>query len=220
MTAFSKYISLFISGVVISWGPCFFFCGSIVVPFLASLREGFLKGLKAVLIFSFFRALSYTLLSAIFGGLTRLLIGNYYKSKISFIVYLFASFFIIFSGVVMLTYRILPHQRICQIVEKKVKFYGIRTIVFLGLLLGFLPCFPLLSIFTYIALNSINVADSIMMGLSFGLGTLVSPLLFIIPFFSQISLWVSEKIYFYRIFHLICAGIFIFLGIQMLKRVF
>ncbi len=216
-----KYINLFTTGVILSWGPCFAFCGGIAIPYLASTQRGVLGGIKAVLAFSFSRLFSYLILSLIFGGLTKFLIGNYYESRVSFFIYPLMSIFVFFSGIMILIGKsIFSHKGICRLVSKRIDSQSIKAISILGILTGLLPCLPLLSVLTYIAFNSKNLLDNLFLGLSFGLGTVFSPLIIFGPLATKISSFLSRRPQIYRIFNLACGLILIYLSLDMGRKIF
>jgi sulfite exporter TauE/SafE len=104
---------------------------------------------------------------------------------------------------------------------KRVESKAWHKLPVLGLIIGLLPCAPLLAVFSYLGLVSRTWWHNLLYSLSFGLGTLLSPLLLLagltglIPRFLQ-----GKKELYYKIFSFISGLIIIFLGLQLAKRAF
>lgn len=97
----------------------------------------------------------------------------------------------------------------------------VKSMVLFGLIIGFLPCAPLIAILSYIGLISKTGLTSLLYSLFFGLGTILSPLIFLIILAGLIpKLLIDRTAIYYRIFNIICGLIIIFLGIQLITRVF
>jgi sulfite exporter TauE/SafE len=89
----------------------------------------------------------------------------------------------------------------------------------LGLIIGILPCAPLITVVSYIGLIAKHWFNTVIYSLSFGLGTVFSPLLVLLIFTGLIPKFIKkERIY--RIFNLACGLIIVFLGVQLIRRVF
>ena len=88
----------------------------------------------------------------------------------------------------------------------------------LGLIIGFLPCAPLLAVLSYIGLISFNWRQSVFYSLVFGIGTLISPLILLVLGAGAISKILLNKPKIYHIFRFICGLIIILFGLQLILR--
>jgi sulfite exporter TauE/SafE len=92
-----------------------------------------------------------------------------------------------------------------------------KSVVLLGLVVGLLPCAPLLGVLYYAGLISRSWLESLWYSFSFGLGTFVSPLILLCILAGIIPQWLENKKYYY-VFRFICGLVIIFLGVQLLMR--
>jgi sulfite exporter TauE/SafE len=103
-----------------------------------------------------------------------------------------------------------------DILEKDVK-----SAIVLGLIIGLLPCAPLLAVLSYIGLISKSWVSSFWFSFSFGAGTFMSPLILLSIFAGWVPEFLKEKRANYlRIFSFFCGLIIIFLGIQLIGRAY
>lgn len=91
--------------------------------------------------------------------------------------------------------------------------------VLLGIMIGLAPCLPLFGVLTYIAFNSQNFLHGAFLGLTFGMGALISPLILIGPLAGGTATLLLKKPLVYKIFGYLCGLILIYLGIGMVIRV-
>ncbi len=188
------------------------------------------KGLKAYIIFSLARVAVYIILALVIFFLGRFalerLLGGYSK----YIVILGGGF-IIFVGAMMAVGKkpeisgknpllhLLSSR--WQVLQKNILEQDKKSLVMLGLIIGFLPCAPLLAILSYVGLISKSWLSSLFYSLSFGLGTFISPLLLLTVLAGAIPLLLPEKEALYsRLLSILCGCVIIFLGIQLISRAF
>ncbi len=94
-----------------------------------------------------------------------------------------------------------------------------KSIVILGLIIGLLPCAPLLAIFSYIGLVSRLWSSNLLYTLSFGLGTFISPLLLLVIFAGLIPRFLAHtRAVYSSIFNFICGLVILFLGLNLIIR--
>ena len=211
------YVDVFITGITLSWGPCLSFCTPLLLPYIAATQKGWFSGLKATLAFSLARIASYALLSLFSALLGQSLLRTFYESNVRLVIYILASFFILLLGMIILIGKY-PRPHICQFLSKQVGSESLKGMVLLGMFVGIMPCMPLLGVLTYIAFTSQNILEGVGLGLIFGLGTLISPLILFGPFASVISSLLFKKPLVYKIFNRICGLILIYLGMGMIIR--
>lgn len=103
--------------------------------------------------------------------------------------------------------------------HKKILERDKKSIVVVGLIIGLLPCAPLLSILSYVGLISRTWLSSLLYSLSFGIGTFVSPLILLTILAGLIPrLFLQQKAVYYSIFSFICGLVIIFLGAQLITK--
>jgi sulfite exporter TauE/SafE len=94
-----------------------------------------------------------------------------------------------------------------------------KSLFALGALIGFLPCVPLVSVFTYSTLVSKGWTQAFLYSGAFGIGTLISPLLLISVFTGFIPRFTSKFHPAYGVaLKALCALILILIGAQLIWR--
>lgn len=200
-------ITLFLLGLSFGYGPCIASCGPILITYLAGTKKNIRKSIIGYLLFSLSRICAYLVLGLLVFSVGRLasqqLLGNF--SKYIFIV---GGGFIIAIGVLMM-------------LGKRIESRAWHNLPLLGLIIGLAPCAPLLAIFSYFALVSRTWWQSLFYSLSFGLGTFLSPLIFLAGLTGLIPRFLQGKKELYdKIFSFISGLIIVFLGLQLAKRAF
>jgi len=210
-------IYLFISGLLFGSGPCIATCGPILISYIAGTNKHFLKALGVYALFSLARITVYLLLAIViffFGkfSLERLL-GDYFK-----LVVIIGGGFVVLVGLLTALGRrheIKPFNFLYKNIVEQDK----KSIVLLGIIMGILPCAPLLAILSYIGLVSKGWVISLVYALSFGLGTILSPLIILAGLSGLLpGFFVNKRARYSRIFSLICGLIIVVLGIQLISR--
>jgi len=169
------------------------------------------------LVFSLAKMAAYIALSAAIFFLgrfaeQRLLGGALYKITI-----ITGSSFIIFLGILMLlgkSWEFKPWQFLYRHTVERDK----KSAAFLGIIIGLLPCGPLFVLLSYVGLVSKTWLQSVVYSISFGLGTIISPLLLLVMLAGVIPRFMGNREKIYRIFTFICGLVIIILGIQLLFR--
>lgn len=190
-------ISLFLLGLSFGMGPCLVSCGPLLICYIAGTGKNIRRAIVAYLLFSSARILAYLVAGIFFFFLGRILAARF--------VYIAGGIFIVTTGVAIAF-------------EKKLEFPHFKTNIFIfGLIVGLIPCGPLLSLATYIGLVSKSWLQSLIYSLSFGIGTFISPLILLAIFAGAIPQFIlAKKQLFRRIFNFICGAIIIFLGIHLI----
>lgn len=206
----SQYINLFLIGLTLSFGPCLFFCSPIILPYIAATKKGWIDGLKSVFIFSVGRILAYLVLGilATFLGsaIHEILAG---KTEII----LRSGGLIISSIGLIIVSGIGAKSSLCPGWCKELAGKGFLGTILLGLVVGFLPCMPLLGVLTYIAVTSRNLLDGLLYALFFGLGVLISPLFLLGPLASALSQLIAKNRILNWVFPRLCGIIMVIIGI-------
>ncbi|GAG45389.1 unnamed protein product, partial [marine sediment metagenome] len=134
-------IELFMIGITMAFGPCLFFCTPIILSYVAGTQDSGRKGFKSVLIFSLSRAFIYVLLGLLAGFFGKMLTTT--LDKYSLTIYFIGGIFISLSGILILLGKN-PNLHLCQILRKYTVGDDIRNTIILGIIIGLLPCTPLL----------------------------------------------------------------------------
>lgn len=88
--------------------------------------------------------------------------------------------------------------------------------VTLGLVMGALPCAPLLAVLSYIGLVSSGWQQCIFYSLIFGLGTLISPLILLALGAGLIPRMLFSRPGIYRAFRFVCGLIIVLFGAKLI----
>ncbi len=179
------YIGAFAGGLLYGVGVCTASCLPVVAGYIAGVGSGFVESVKITLIFSFGRILAYSLIGALIGsfsGLMHLFVSEQLISP--FQMYSSVTF-----GVVTILiggYLIYKATRksVCDVQTANLNAtmkgkYGVSFGAFtLGLTRGLVLCPPLILLLVY-SLTFANPLGSIGIAVLFGLGTAISPILFL-----------------------------------------
>jgi sulfite exporter TauE/SafE len=210
------YVDLFLTGIALGSGPCLYFCAPILLPYIAATQKGWLEGLKITLAFSFARVVSYVSLSLISATIGQYLIRRFYETQAGTIIYLTVGVFISLLGILIVIGKSL-HLHFCP-PFKGTAYEGIKEMILLGLVVGFAPCLPLFGVLTYIAFHSQNFLHGALLGLSFGVGTIVSPLILLGSMAGGTATLLLKKEFVHKIFSRLCGLALLYLGVSMIIR--
>jgi sulfite exporter TauE/SafE len=210
-------LSLFISGVLFGSGPCLASCGPILISYIAGTKKEPIKGFFVYVLFSLSRISVYVLLSLGIFSLGRLAMDRFLGSFSKYLLIIGGAFVIVMGLLIISGKR--WESGICSYLYKNVLEHDKKSIVILGLIIGLLPCAPLLGLFSYIGLVSKTWVSSLLYSLAFGMGTFLSPLL-LLAFASGFitRLFKNQIIPFQRILGFLCGLIIILLGAQLIYR--
>ncbi|RJO65731.1 MAG: sulfite exporter TauE/SafE family protein [Candidatus Omnitrophota bacterium] len=180
----NEFIKIFIAGITLGNGPCLFICIPIILPYIGGLPQqgagspGWKTGLKLTAIFSISRLFAYSLLgflSVIFYRFVFGLLGSkgiYLHLILGILIILIGLFYLL-----NINQNLILSNPLCAFLRAKVAEKSKFNMVLFGLLVGFSPCAPLLAVLTYIAATAKDSLWGLLGGFSFGLGTLVTPLI-------------------------------------------
>lgn len=192
-------------------------CGPLLVSYIAGTGKNIAKSILVYLLFSLGRIAAYVLLGLLIfrGGQIAIEmsvgLGRY--------IYLAGGLFLILIGV-LLALRPKIENKLCANLQGFFLKKDIKTVLVFGLIIGFLPCAPLVSVLAYIALISKTWVNSSLYSLSFGLGTLFSPLLMIIVLAGLLPRLTRAREKLFRWLNLIGGLVIILLGLQLVWRFF
>jgi len=196
-----------------AFGPCLFFCTPIVLSYIGGTQDSGQKGFKSVLIFSLSRAFIYVLLGLLAGLFGKILTTS--LDKYSLAIFITSGAFISLSGISILLGKN-PNLHFCQILRKYTVEDNIRNTIILGIIIGLLPCTPLLGILVYISLTSKDLWQGALLGLSFGIGTIISPLIIFGIVVSSLPKKIIKNPKIFEIFKKACGFLLFLFGVQLI----
>ncbi|HOX54754.1 MAG: sulfite exporter TauE/SafE family protein [Candidatus Omnitrophica bacterium] len=207
-------ISLFLSGVALGMGPCMASCGPLLISYSAATKTGLKDSIRLYLIFSLSRIIAYLILGVLVGFLSELFIYQNYQMHLSRFFYFAGGIFIFAIGLLIILGKE-PRFKLCRLLRKNLIENDAKSIFIFGLVIGISPCAPLIGVLSYIGMVSFSWVKGLLLSLSFGLGTVISPLIFLVVFSSFINKLFKDKERFFIIFQKICGFILCFLGLQL-----
>lgn len=176
-------------------GPCTISCAPIVVPLLMASSKNRKEGVISSFVFSFGRVLSYVLLGFITGWVGQTI--NFFVSK-----RILGIFFVLLGIAVLLKF-----QGKC-IIKNKLKITGYRMSFVSGFIYGLGPCPPLIALLG-MAAQSQSALIGALMGLLFGIGTVISPII-ILGFFSG---WIAKQKEFKQVIPYVSGAFLVLMGL-------
>lgn len=210
-------VSLFILGISFGSGPCLASCGPILISYIAGTEKNVLKSFISYILFSLARIFVYLTLGILVFFLGRFMTERFLEGSSKYI-FLLGGGFVIGVGVLMVLGRRVDFG-VCRFLHQHILEQDKKSMVMLGLIIGFLPCLPLLALFSYVGLISKTWTTSLVYIFSFGIGTLVSPLVLLVIFAGFIRHLLSNTNAVYgRYFSFISGLVMIFLGIQLITK--
>jgi len=209
---------IFITGVILGVGPCLYFCAPIISPLIAVTQSGWLKGLRSVILFSLSRIFAYVVLASVVTIFGQLTVYRFYGDKLAKNIYFTIGLFILLIGVILLLGKS-PRLKICQRLCRYTTSQSLKSLVILGLLIGFSPCLPMLGVLGYIASESKDLLYGAFLGFCFGLGTAISPLIPLGILSAGLPRFILKRERFLDIFNRICGLFLIYLGLQLVIRI-
>ncbi len=161
-----SYLEALILGVLYGLGPCSIFCAPILIPLIITTVRTGKEGIIQVFNFGFGRILAYFFLGGL-AGYTGYLFEDLISKKL-------ISIFIVLLGIfILLVYFFtFKKQSKCPTLLARGRELSFLT----GLVIGLSPCPPLLALFSLAALEK-SFLIGMGMGLFFGIGSLITPLI-------------------------------------------
>jgi len=216
---------IFIAGITLGNGPCLFICIPIILPYIVGLPQlgvglsGWKTGLKLTAIFSISRLFAYSLLgflSVVFYRFVFGILGSkgaYLQLILGILIILLGLFYLL-----NINQNFILSSPLCTFLRAKLAEKSKFNMILFGLLIGFSPCAPLLAVLTYIAATAKDSLWGLLGGFSFGLGTLVTPL---IPL-GTLAGFINDKIkkfpWAILIIRALSAAILIYFGVRLILK--
>lgn len=215
---FKLIFSSFLFGLSLGLGPCLVSCGPLVISYIAGTRKNIAQSICAYLLFSLSRIIVYLGLGLAVFLLGRLAAESFFSQALRYL-FIFGGIFILAVGLFMVFGKSLDFK-FCRRAENLLCFGQAKTIFIFGLIMGIMPCLPLVSVLSYLGLISKTWIAALVYILSFGIGTIISPLLILAASAGLIPVFLKNKDSIYRIFSAVCGLVICFLGLRLLLRAF
>lgn len=209
-------LELFLSGLALGVGPCSLFCLPILIPYVASTREGLVEAVKATLAFSLSRLSAYTLLGLLAGFSGEQLVSILGRTEFDLYIWIVGGFFIFILGLLILLGRE-PKMALGRLLMRHTIDDSLKSIGFIGFVIGITPCAPLIGILTYIALSVKAPLMGAFYALCFGLGaSVITPItaLGIVAGVAPRLIFKTTRIY--KLFKRSCGIILLLLGARLM----
>jgi len=208
-------VSLFLTGVVLSSGPCLVTCGPIMVSFIGSYSNSVRSGLKIYLIFCLTRILSYGLIGLITGFAGEYFLNEIYQTKYVNYLYLFFGVFILIVAIVAFISKLQINEK-CRAKKNSFSKSMFLNAAIFGLGIGFWPCPPLLGVLSSILLLSNNIWKGFFYAVSFGMGTIVSPLAILSLFASSLDRFFQKVPKILRLIKIVFSILLLLIGMRII----
>ncbi|HOD11949.1 MAG TPA: sulfite exporter TauE/SafE family protein [Candidatus Omnitrophota bacterium] len=204
---------LFVSGMILSSGPCLASCAPFLAAYTAGRRSGVRDSFLSYFVFSFFKILAYLVLAgicALGSSLIRVEQLLPYRSWI----YGALGILIMGIGIAMLVDR-KENNAFCACLCRQ----HATNIALFGFLIGLAPCLPLVGILNYVMVISKTPMDAFLYVFVFGLGTVLSPLMIVMVVSAKVSSMLARFAMLKSLLRVFCAIVLIFLGLITVTRV-
>ncbi len=133
------------------------------------------------------------------------------------IIFILGGAVVIFLGVLIMVGHEVENL-FCRIAEKIRRVSSPGDLVFLGLLMAFLPCAPHLVLLAFVALSANSIFQGMGLAGAFGIGASVSALI-LGTVSGEVSRITFSKRWVRRAFRIVCGGLIIGVGIHLLTGI-
>jgi len=201
----------FLTGLILSWGPCLSHCALIIFPYILSTEKSLKNGVISGISFSFGRTIAYILIGIIAGLSGKLFTSIYMAGDLKYYLELSGGIFLFLIGIIIISGK-LRSFKVCKIFER----HNFKSAFSLGFVLGIVPCVPLMGIFIYMILKTSSIFEGFIYGLSFGIGTFISPIIIIAGFAGSISDKILKNEKAIKIIQIVSGIIILFFSIRII----
>lgn len=164
-------------GLILAWGPCFYYCTPIILSYLAGTKSGWGRGAVNVIVFSASRMIAYIVVISIAFLIGNSVIRNWYEQGYGRILYYGAGIITIILGLLLLVGKDIMHFRWCSRLLKNMPKNNLVAMIMLGFIIGITPCIPLFGVINYVVFEAQSLPQAILYALCFGIGTVLGPLI-------------------------------------------
>ncbi len=208
----AEIIELFLIGLTSSFSACLIFCSPLIVGYIGTTRKGWSCGLKAVSLILAFRLAGFIILGLIAAMAGQLLLAWLIGAQR--ILFALGGLLIVSLGVLIIVSQ-QPKNPFCKTIGKIKRASAPWDLIFLGLLMAFLPCAPHLVLLAFLALSATSMFQGMALAAAFGIGASISPLILGMVS-SELSRITFSKGWITAAFRIFCGGLIIAVGLQLL----
>lgn len=209
-------LSLFLTGFFLGAGPCLLSCGPLLVSYIVATKNSPLGGLKTYLVFSLTRLVVYLLFGVLAGIFGQEILYRFFDSTFLKVIFYIFGIFVVILGLLLLVEKF-PHSSCCARFNKFF-FSGKdwKNIVLFGLIVSFAPCLPLAVVIGYIVLLADHWLKGFLMMASFGLGTILSPMIIFSLGAGRLSEVLKKHENIFSLIKAVCGLILALLGVFLI----
>jgi len=171
--------SLFLTGLFFGFGPCLFSCGPILVSYITGTGKSGRLGLRAYMVFSLTRVIVYSVMGILIGLFGEKVVNDLQNEFFLKAIFLLFGFFLLIIGFIICIEKISLAGRCRNFVSRYADPGSLKNVVIFGFFVAVTPCMPLIAMLGYIALVSDSIFKGVAYMSAFGIGTVISPLLFL-----------------------------------------
>ena len=209
-------LTAFLLGLSFGSGPCLASCGPLLISYIAGTGKNLPKSIITYSLFSLSRICAYLIAALLIFFCKEM----FFIQKLEFFsryLFIFGGLFILVTGILLVIGKNI-NQDLCHRLQGTFLERDKKTILIFGLITGFLPCAPLISVVVYLGLVSGSWITNLIYTLSFGIGTALSPLFLVAMLSGFVPRLIKTKDKLYYFINLICGLIIIFLGVQLIRH--
>lgn len=202
------YIDAFSVGLIYGLTICSWSCLPYIGPHVMGTQGGFVQGIRSTMVFSFGKLVSYAVLGALAGYFGSVISGHSREifQKLSGLVILWLGYTMFFK-----------EKSKCGKNNHEIGSQNQANfqLMLLGVTAGAVPCLPMSGILLYASTNNSATGGGLILT-SFGLGTMISPLIVIAGGMGWISKNIGRKIPNHSLLlRRVCALILVISGIKL-----
>jgi sulfite exporter TauE/SafE len=208
--------SLFITGLFLGYGPCLLSCGPLLVSYITATKESGISGVRTYLIFSATRLFVYMLFGVLAGVFGEGVIHRLFESDSLKVLFFIFGLFLSVLGLALMFEKLRLSRSCDGFMQRIVKPQDTKNIIVFGLIVAMSPCLPLLAILGYIALISDTWSKGVAYMTSFGLGTLISPMILLSFSAGWAAQQIKRRASLVRWIRFVCGCVICFLGAHLM----
>lgn len=212
-------LSLFLTGVFLGYGPCLLSCGPLLVSYIAATKENAVGGLKTYIIFSLTRLFCYCLLGFFVGLLGEWVLRRFFESQVLKILFFIFGLFLLIVGILISIEKFSLGRKCHALIHQQLGSKDFKSVVIFGLIVSLAPCLPLMSVLGYIALVSDHWLKGVLYMVSFGLGTVISPMIVLAMAAGGVAKVLLRHEKAMRVLKIFCGLIIAYLGISLMLSI-
>lgn len=210
-------ISLFLLGLSFGSGPCLASCGPILISYIVGTKKDIGTGIVSYILFSLARIAAYIILGLCVFLLGRFVLMKFVGEAAKYLVVAGGAFIILIGALMILGKG--RNLDFCNFLHKHMVQRDKKSVMVMGVVIGFLPCAPLAALFSYVGLISKTWAQSVLYSLSFGLGTALSPLILLVILAGFIPRFLTGRKEIYsQVLRIIAGAITVILGAHLIWK--